>query len=106
MSRCGGDKAWRVIGDGVSRAAAADFVLALYNPASRSRTWQLAAVTELLLRHRSPGTPVVVGRGVGRAGEQLEVITLAELGSASVHMSTLPILASTPTPARHPRPPR
>jgi len=93
-------KPWPVIADRVSRAAAADFVLALYNPASRSRTWQLAAVTELLLRHRSPGTPVVVGRGVGRAGEQLEVITLAELGSASVDMSTLVIVGSSATRVR------
>jgi precorrin-2 C20-methyltransferase / precorrin-3B C17-methyltransferase len=90
-------KPWPVIADRVEHAAAADLVLALYNPASRSRTWQLAAVAELLLRHRSPQTPVILGRAVGREGEQLRVITLAELGAANVDMSTLVIVGSSAT---------
>ena len=72
-------------------------MLALYNPASRSRTWQLAAVSELLLRHRAADTPVVVGRAVGRADEQLSVITLAELADAGIDMSTLVIVGSSAT---------
>jgi precorrin-2 C20-methyltransferase / precorrin-3B C17-methyltransferase len=90
-------KPWSVIADRVERAAAADLVLALYNPASRSRTWQLAAVAELIQRHRSPATPVILGRSVGRDGEQLQVITLAELGAADVDMSTLVIVGSSAT---------
>jgi precorrin-2 C20-methyltransferase / precorrin-3B C17-methyltransferase len=90
-------KPWPVIAGRVEHAAAADLVLALYNPASRSRTWQLAAVADLLLRHRGPGTPVVIGRAIGRPGEQLQVITLAELSSASVDMSTLVIVGSSAT---------
>jgi precorrin-2 C20-methyltransferase/precorrin-3B C17-methyltransferase len=90
-------KPWPVIADRIEHAAAADLVIALYNPASRSRTWQLTAVADLLLRHRGPATPVVLGRAVGRAGEQLQVVTLAELGSASVDMSTLVIVGSTAT---------
>jgi precorrin-2 C20-methyltransferase / precorrin-3B C17-methyltransferase len=90
-------KPWPVIADRVAHAAAADLVLALYNPASRSRTWQLAAVADLLLCHRSPGTPVVVGRAVGQPGEQVQVITLAELSAAAVDMSTLVIVGSSTT---------
>ena len=90
-------KPWEVIADRVEHAAAADFVLALYNPASRSRTWQLAAVSELLLRHRAADTPVVVGRAVGRADEQLSVITLAEHADAGIDMSTLVIVGSSAT---------
>jgi precorrin-2 C20-methyltransferase/precorrin-3B C17-methyltransferase len=90
-------KPWKVVADRVEHAAAADLVLALYNPASRSRTWQLAAVAELILRHRDPATPVILGRAVGRDGEQLQVITLAELGSAQVDMSTLVIVGSSAT---------
>jgi precorrin-2 C20-methyltransferase / precorrin-3B C17-methyltransferase len=90
-------KPWEVIADRVEHAAAADFVLALYNPASRSRTWQLAAVSELLLRHRAADTPVVVGRAVGRADEHLSVITLAELADAGIDMSTLVIVGSSAT---------
>jgi precorrin-2 C20-methyltransferase / precorrin-3B C17-methyltransferase len=90
-------KPWPVIADRVEHAAAADLVLALYNPASRSRTWQLAAVADLILRHRGPATPVILGRGVGREGERLQVITLAELGAADVDMSTLVIVGSSAT---------
>jgi precorrin-2 C20-methyltransferase / precorrin-3B C17-methyltransferase len=90
-------KPWSVIADRVEHAAAADLVLALYNPASRTRTWQLSAVAELIQRHRSPATPVVLGRSVGRDGEQLQVITLAELGAAEVDMSTLVIVGSSAT---------
>jgi precorrin-2 C20-methyltransferase / precorrin-3B C17-methyltransferase len=90
-------KPWPVIASRVEHAAAADLVLALYNPASRSRTWQLAAVADLLLRHRGPATPVVVGRSVGRPGEQLRVITLDGLASAEMDMSTLVIVGSSAT---------
>ena len=90
-------KSWDVIADRVARAAAADLVLALYNPASRRRTWQLAAVRDLLLRHRDPGTPVVLGRAVGRPGEQLTVTCLAKLDPAAVDMSTLVIVGSSQT---------
>jgi precorrin-2 C20-methyltransferase / precorrin-3B C17-methyltransferase len=93
-------KPWEVIADRVQHAAAADFALALYNPASRQRTWQLTAVRELLLQHRGPDTPVVVGRAVGRADEQLSVTTLADLDPASVDMSTLVIIGSSATRAR------
>ncbi len=92
-------KPWAVIAGRIDRAAAADLVLALYNPASRSRTWQVSAVRDLLLRHRGPGTPVVVGRSVGRAGEQVSVTTLGELDPAGVDMSTLLIIGSSTTRA-------
>jgi precorrin-2 C20-methyltransferase / precorrin-3B C17-methyltransferase len=90
-------KPWPVIADRVEHAAAADLVLALYNPASRSRTWQLAAVADVILRHRDPATPVILGRAIGRDGEQLRVITLAELGGADVDMSALVIVGSSAT---------
>ena len=53
-----------MIAQRLAAAAAADLVLAIYNPASKSRTWQVGAMRELLLAHREPGTPVVIGRDV------------------------------------------
>jgi precorrin-2 C20-methyltransferase/precorrin-3B C17-methyltransferase len=90
-------KPWQVIADRIDKAAAADLVLAFYNPASRSRTWQVGAVRDLVLRHRSPATPVVVGRSVGRPGEQLAITSLGELDPAGVDMSTLLIVGSSTT---------
>jgi precorrin-2 C20-methyltransferase/precorrin-3B C17-methyltransferase len=90
-------KPWQVIADRVAKAAAADLVLALYNPASRTRTWQVGAVRDLVLRHRPPATPVVVGRGVGRPGEHVSITTLAELDPAGIDMNTLIIIGSSAT---------
>jgi precorrin-2 C20-methyltransferase / precorrin-3B C17-methyltransferase len=90
-------KPWQVIADRVAKAAAADLVLALYNPASRARTWQVTAVRDLVLQHRSPDTPVVVGRSIGRPGEQLSVTTLADLDGTRVDMNTLLIIGSSTT---------
>jgi precorrin-2 C20-methyltransferase / precorrin-3B C17-methyltransferase len=72
-------------------------VLALYNPSSRTRTWQVGAVRDLVLRHRAPDTPVVVGRNAGRPGGQLSVTTLAGLDAAAVDMNSLLIIGSSTT---------
>jgi precorrin-2 C20-methyltransferase/precorrin-3B C17-methyltransferase len=90
-------KPWEVIAGRIERAAEADFVLAFYNPASRTRTWQLPAVRDLLLRHRDPATPVVVGRAVGRPDERLQVTTLGDFDPGGVDMSTLLIVGSSAT---------
>jgi precorrin-2 C20-methyltransferase/precorrin-3B C17-methyltransferase len=90
-------KPWDVIADRIDKAVAADLVLALYNPASRTRTWQVAAVRDLILRHRLPATPLVVGRSVGRAGEQVSITSLGELDPAGVDMNTLLIVGSSTT---------
>ena len=60
-------KPWEVVEQRLRAVAAADLVLALYNPRSRSRTEQVAQARAVLLEHKSPDTVVVVGRDVGRA---------------------------------------
>ncbi|MCT9930800.1 precorrin-2 C(20)-methyltransferase [Planotetraspora sp. A-T 1434] len=90
-------KPWDVIADRLAAAAAADLVIAVYNPASRSRTWQVAAARDLLLRHRGPDTPVVIGRDVGGPAETLRVTTLAKLDPADVDMRCLLVIGSSTT---------
>ncbi len=90
-------KPWDLVARRLRAAAEADLVLALYNPASRSRDWQVAATRDLLLEVRGPRTVVVVGRDVGRAGESLLVTTLGDLDPASVDMKTLLIIGSSAT---------
>ena len=60
-------KPWELIERRLDAAAAAGFVIALYNPVSRARPWQLGAAIERLRRHLPPSTPVVFGRAVARA---------------------------------------
>ncbi|MEV7964413.1 precorrin-2 C(20)-methyltransferase [Sphaerisporangium sp. NPDC088356] len=92
-------KPWDVIAGRITAAARADLVLAIYNPASRSRTWQVATARDLLLEHRAPDTPVVIGRDVGRPEESLRVTTLAKLDPADVDMRCLLVIGSSTTRA-------
>ncbi|MBA0048280.1 precorrin-2 C(20)-methyltransferase [Mycobacterium sp. NPDC050853] len=90
-------KPWEIIESRLRAAAAADLVLAVYNPASKSRTWQVASMRDVLLEHRDPATPVVLGRDVGGAGESVRVTTLGELDPSVVDMRTLLIVGSSQT---------
>jgi precorrin-2 C20-methyltransferase / precorrin-3B C17-methyltransferase len=90
-------KPWEIIEERLTAAARADLVLAIYNPASKSRTWQVAAMRDLLLRHRDPGTPVVIGRDVSGPREEVRVVRLADLDPASVDMRCLLIVGSSQT---------
>ncbi len=90
-------KPWQVIESRLRAAAAADLVLAVYNPASKSRTWQVASMRDVLLEHRDPATPVVLGRDVGGAGESVRVTTLGDLDPSAVDMRTLLIVGSSQT---------
>ncbi len=90
-------KPWAVIEQRLHAIAAADLVLAVYNPASRSRVDQVAHARKLLLEHRSPDTVVVLGRDVGRAEESLTVTTLGELDTDAVDMKCLLIVGASTT---------
>lgn len=90
-------KPWEVIASRLTAAVQADLALAIYNPASRSRTWQVAAMRELLLEHRPAETVVVIGRDVGGAAESVTVTTLAELDPGQVDMRCLLIIGSSMT---------
>lgn len=90
-------KPWEVIAARLSAAAAADLVLAVYNPASRSRTWQVTAARDLLLEHRAPDTPVVIGRDVGGPEERITITQLGDLDPATVDMRCLLLVGSSQT---------
>ncbi|TQK27089.1 precorrin-2 C(20)-methyltransferase [Arthrobacter sp. SLBN-53] len=90
-------KPWDIIAKRISAAAAADLAIAVYNPASKTRTWQVGAMRELLLEHRSPDTPVVIGRDVAGPQENVRVVTLGELNPDEVDMRCLLIIGSSQT---------
>ena len=90
-------KPWDVVAARLSAVAGADMAIAIYNPASKSRTWQVAAMKEILLEHRSSQTPVVIGRAVGSAQESVRTVTLGELDPESIDMRCLLIIGSSMT---------
>ncbi|MDN7120394.1 precorrin-2 C(20)-methyltransferase [Nocardioides sp. ChNu-153] len=96
-------KPWAVVEQRLRAAAAADLVLALYNPRSASRPDQLGDALKALREVRDDATVVVVGRDVGRAEEELRVTTLGELDPETVDMKCLLIIGATRTRVDHGR---
>ena len=90
-------KPWDVVVDRLRHAAAADLVIAVYNPRSKHRPHQLGEAQQVLLECRSPDTVVVVGRDVGGPEERLTVTTLGELDPESVDMRCLLLIGSSQT---------
>jgi precorrin-3B C17-methyltransferase / cobalt-factor III methyltransferase len=90
-------KPWETIERRLAAAAGAGFVIALYNPISRARPWQLGRAFELLRSMLPATTPVVFGRAVGRADEQVTVTTLAAADPTAADMATLLIVGSVET---------
>jgi cobalt-precorrin 5A hydrolase/precorrin-3B C17-methyltransferase len=88
---------WTAIETRLRAAASADLVVALYNPRSRARTWQLDAARAILLEHRSPSTPVGVVTDACRPGQAVQLTTLADLDPAGVGMTTCVIVGSSST---------
>ena len=86
---------WEVIEKRLAAAAAGDFVVALYNPRSKGRDWQLARAQELLLAGRPGTTPVALARQLGRPEEQVSLHTLGDLPIEQVDMLTLVLVGNS-----------
>jgi precorrin-2 C20-methyltransferase / precorrin-3B C17-methyltransferase len=90
-------KPWKTVAARLEAAAAADFVLALYNPISSQRQWQLAEACTIVGRHRGPQTPVVLAHDVGGPTERVTIVALAGLNPRDVDMRTLVLIGASTT---------
>lgn len=90
-------KSWDVVTERLALAAQADLVIAIYNPRSKARPWQVGAMKDLLLQHRKPSTVVILGRDVGGPTERIVITTLGELDPELVDMRTLVMIGSSTT---------
>jgi precorrin-3B C17-methyltransferase len=90
-------KPWELIARRLEYAARGDFVIALYNPASRARPTRIHDAFAILRAHQSPQTPVMFARAVGRADERIVISRLGEADPSIVDMSTLVIVGSSGT---------
>ena len=88
---------WDDIVRRVRAAAEGDFVIAFYNPASRKRRTQLAFARDELLKHRPAVTPVVLATNLGRVGETVRIVPLADLAVDDVDMLTVVVVGSSNT---------
>jgi precorrin-3B C17-methyltransferase len=90
-------KPWAIVEQRLEAAASAGFVIALYNPISRARPWQLQRAFEILCAHLPAATPVVFGHAVGRADERLLITTLEAADALQADMATCIIVGSSET---------
>jgi precorrin-3B C17-methyltransferase len=90
-------KPWELIERRLDAAAGAGLVIALYNPVSRARPWQLGAAIERLRRHLPPSTPVIFGRAVTRPSEHIDIVTLDRADTVQADMATLVIVGTRET---------
>ncbi len=88
---------WPVIARRLDAAAHADFVLALYNPKSGRRTGQIVEAQRILLRHRSPETPVAVVKSAYRKKQAIQMSTLAQMAECEIGMLTTVLIGNSST---------
>jgi precorrin-3B C17-methyltransferase len=90
-------KPWAIVERRLCAACEGDFVIALYNPASRARPTRITQAFDLLRRLKAEATPVAFARAVGRADESLVLATLGEADPGLADMATLIVVGSSET---------
>ena len=88
---------WELIEKRLTLAAMADFVIVIYNPKSKKRTWQLERAQELILAHRDSATPVAVVTGAMRDNQNIVFTRLDQLHTAAIGMQTVLFIGSSTT---------
>ncbi len=88
---------WELIAKRVEAAAQADFVIALYNPRSGRRTRQIVEAQNILLRYRSPETPVGLVKSAYRERQEITITNLADMLNHDIGMLTTVIIGNSST---------
>ena len=88
---------WATIEKRLRAAAAADFVICLYNPSSHKRKDYLARACEIVLEAASPETVCGVAQNIGREGENIRTMTLQALRDAQVDMFSTVFIGNSQT---------
>lgn len=90
-------KPWAIIEKRLDAAFSADFVVAIYNPASKTRLTQIKAAFAIAARHRVVDTPVILARAIGNQNERIICATLATVNPDLIDMRTLVLIGSSTT---------
>jgi precorrin-3B C17-methyltransferase len=90
-------KPWEILERRLRAAAEGDFVIALYNPASKARPDRIHQAFALLRGAKMGSTPVAFARAIGRPDEAIGLTTLAEADPGVADMSTLVLIGSSET---------
>ena len=81
----------------VKLAAEGDFVIALFNPKSKSRVTYIDEVQKILLNFRAENTPVGIVTNAGRIDEKKIISTLKNFVNEEINMFTLVLIGNSKT---------
>jgi len=90
-------KPWEIIEKRLRMVAEAGLVIALYNPISKARPWQLGRAFEILREVLPAATPVIFGRAAGRPDESMLVMPLGKAEAERADMATCVVIGSPET---------
>lgn len=88
---------WETIEKRLEYAAAADFVICLYNPGSHKRADYLRKACAIILRHQKRTVPAGLVHHIGRQGEETKLMTLEELQDVEADMFTTVFIGNSQT---------
>lgn len=88
---------WEVIENRIKLAAQGDFVIAIYNPKSKSRKLQLKKAIDIIKNYKSEDTVVGMVKNAERDGQEKIITTLAHINFDFVDMRTLVIIGNKST---------
>jgi len=88
---------WSLIEKRIEGALLGDFVIALFNPKSIERNWQLKSVIDQCLKSRPGNTPVLIARQVGRENQSKKFFTLNTIPIKEIDMLSIIIIGNSQT---------
>lgn len=88
---------WETIESRLEMASKADFVIALYNPKSKTRTTQIERAFEIIREHKADSTPVGIVKNSGRLGKAVSTSTLGDTDFEDIDMMTVVIVGNKET---------
>ena len=89
---------WPLIERRIKAAAEGDFVIAVYNPKSHERYWQVKRMADILMANgRNRETPVGIVRQAGREDESIRIVSLGNLAEEDIDMLTILIIGNSQT---------
>ncbi|MGR3179646.1 MAG: precorrin-3B C(17)-methyltransferase [Candidatus Anammoxibacter sp.] len=88
---------WETIENRIELAAKGDFVIAIYNPMSKKRDWQIKKTFEIFLRYKSASTCVGIVRNASREDEDVILTTLDKALENDIDMKTMIIVGNSTT---------
>lgn len=88
---------WDLIERRLGAAAAGDFVIVLYNPASHKRVSQIERAREIMLVHKPADTPVGIVRNADREDEEIIITSLEKMLEFKIDMLSTVIIGNSGT---------